>query len=147
MTIAAPIPAEWAPPFPVEFGRELNPRWFPRPLYALRTAPRKAVLLAPFTFVSPTHGEITAEAEFDTDWASVPRPLWSLYPPDGEYAEAAVIHDWGYWYQPAPRDVVDSWLLQAMEALGVPWHRRRIIHSAVHAGGWAAWNRNKKKRA
>lgn len=35
---------------------------------------------------------------FVTDLATVPRIFWSLLPPDGEYAKAAIIHDYLYHY-------------------------------------------------
>ena len=34
---------------------------------------------------------------FVTDLASIPRVFWSVLRPDGEYAYAAVIHDYLYW--------------------------------------------------
>lgn len=32
---------------------------------------------------------------FVTDLASIPRALWSVFPPDGDYAKAAVVHGVG----------------------------------------------------
>ena len=40
--------------------------------------------------------KITVPAGFVTDLASIPRPLWVLWPPFGKYTRAAVIHDWLY---------------------------------------------------
>jgi len=37
---------------------------------------------------------IAVPAGFVSDGASVPRALWSIYPPFGKYLEAAVVHDW-----------------------------------------------------
>jgi hypothetical protein len=31
---------------------------------------------------------------FETDGASIPRPLWALLPTWGRYSRAAVVHDW-----------------------------------------------------
>lgn len=119
---------------------------FPKFLVLQRTAPRKAVLLKPFTFVSPSQGRITVERGFDTDYASIPRPFWAIYPPDGSYTEAAVIHDWLYWYQPMERSEADTVFLEGMEELGVPWARRQLIYRSVRLGGWMAWNSNRRKR-
>lgn len=33
---------------------------------------------------------------FETDFASVPKILWSIFPPLGKYTQAAVLHDWLY---------------------------------------------------
>ncbi len=130
------------------------PASFPLPLRLERTGPGLAVLRAPFAFISATLGRIEIEAGFDTDYASVPRIFWSIYPPDGTYTEAAVIHDALYFYQTAglnrpaiKRGEADAVFLEAMTALGVPWLRRRIIYAAVRAGGWVAWNRNTKWHA
>lgn len=123
----------------------MNPA-FPLPLIVDASGPRQ-VLAAQFEFHSPTLGRITIEAGFDTDFASVPRPLWSLYPPWGSYKLAAVVHDWAYWYQPFTRAKCDRLFLEGMEALGIPWLRRQILHKGVRAGGWLAWRSNQKKRA
>ena len=37
---------------------------------------------------------ITIPAGFVSDLASIPRPLWTVFPPDGSYSQAAVLHDW-----------------------------------------------------
>lgn len=107
------------------------------------------MLSAPFHFESGEVGLVVVPAGFDTDYASVPRVFWSIYPPDGSYTEAAIIHDWLYWEQPPQlsRKQCDQVFLEGMAALGVPWHRRRIIYSSVRLGGWAAWNKNKKEKA
>lgn len=119
---------------------------FPLPLKLERTAPRQAVLTKPFVFNSPSLGGITVEEGFDTDYASVPRLFWAIYPPDGAYTEGAVVHDYLYWYQPCTRAEADTVFLEAMEALGIPWLRRRLIYASVRAGGWLAWNDNRKRR-
>ena len=137
----------------------LDPQFFPRPLL-LRVHPeraRVAIVERPFTFRSPSLGVIRVEPGFDTDYASVPRIFWSIYPPDGDYRAAAVIHDWLYWNQSpiegghdaAPLDLsitreqADTVFMEALTALGVPWLRRHVLHKAVRLGGWMPW----KKRA
>lgn len=89
-----------------------------------------------------------------TDGASVPRPLWWLYPPfGGEYDRAAIIHD--YLYQHAEvfegdddghigRGEVDGCFLEMM---GVDEFRRtgrRVVHAGVRSGGWRSWRRYRK---
>src|SRR5256885_7105310 len=44
---------------------------------------------------------------FQTDFATVPRPLWIVLPKWGRYGNAAVIHDWLYWEQDRPGATVD----------------------------------------
>lgn len=136
---------------------------FPLPLRLERTAPFRADLITPFVFLSAMLGKIVVEAGFDTDYASVPRALWSLYPPDGSYTEAAIIHDGLYWHQhtaepteanlaaglarPVTRAQADAVFLEAMVALGVPLARRRILYRAVRIGGARAWNNNALHKA
>lgn len=134
------------------------PARFPLPLRLERTAPFRAVTLAPFVFLSPTVGRVEVETGFDTDYASVPRALWGLYPPDGDYTPAAVIHDALYWHQATAepteanldvghvrtvcREVADRVFLEAMEALAIPAARRRILYRAVRLFGARAWENN-----
>lgn len=132
---------------------------FPLSLRLERTGPGLAVLRAPFAFDSPSLGLIVVEEGFDTDYASVPRLFWSLYPPDGSYTPAAIIHDALYFEQrieldpatgifsPISRAEADHVFLEAMEALGVPALRRRLLHAAVRLGGWRAWARNRRWHA
>jgi len=72
------------------------PKEFPLPLKDDRSRPGWRVLEQPFSFLSFWHGEITVPAGFDTDYASIPRIFWPIYPPDGEYAPAAILHDFLY---------------------------------------------------
>jgi hypothetical protein len=117
------------------------------PAQIKRTAPRRGELLDDFVFDSPTMGRLVVEKGFDTDYASVPRIFWAIYPPDGAYTDAAVVHDWAYWYQTMTREEADNVFLEAMAALGIPWLRRHILHKAVRAGGWLAWKTNARKIA
>lgn len=125
---------------------------FPKgPAKLMRTGPRLAVVMKEFQFKSEALGLITVEKGFDTDYASVPRIFWAIYPPDGSYTDAAVIHDYLYWYQaaqpgkPITRVEADAVFLEAMTALGVPWHRRHILHKAVRVGGWVPWGKRAKE--
>ena len=45
---------------------------------------------------------------FVTDFASIPPIFYSVLRPDGEYAYAAVIHDYLYWTQTRPREDADE---------------------------------------
>lgn len=119
---------------------------FPKPLLLQWVAPRKAILLKPFVFLSPTRGKVAVAKGFDTDYASIPRIFWSLYPPDGTYSKAAVVHDHDYWEQNVSRDVADLTFLEGMEELGVPLLRRQLLYRSVRAFGWLAWNENRRKK-
>lgn len=99
-----------------------------------------------FTYVSLAGWAVTVMAGFVTDGASVPRPLWWLWPPlGGQYDRSAVVHD--YLYKHAEdfagltRWQVDRLMLEMMQVDGVGWWARRAIYAGVVAGGWVTWNR------
>jgi hypothetical protein len=83
---------------------------------------------------------------FKTDFASVPRLLWSIIPRWGKYGNAAVIHDFLYWEQDRAREESDRIFLEAMRVLTVSVFMRTLIYLAVRFLGWFAWHRNRKKR-
>jgi hypothetical protein len=92
-------------------------------------------------------GRIEIEAGFDTDYASVPRALWWLYPPDGPYSPAAWVHDWLYWYQPCERAQADLVFLEAMRALPeVRATQRQVMYRGVRVGGGGPWERARRQR-
>jgi hypothetical protein len=92
---------------------------------------------------------------FETDFASIPRPLWSLWPPaGGAYTPAALIHDCLYKtgfvsvndgsVRHISRQEADDIFKEAMEVAGVSWLSRRLIYRGVRVGGSAAWNKHRK---
>lgn len=89
------------------------------------------------------YGPIMVPKGTKTDLASVPRVAWSIFPPDGVWLEAAVIHDYlyatkglnGVW----SRKEADALFLEAMKDLGVNKTDRTLIHAAVRLGGGFAW--------
>ena len=81
-----------------------------------------------------------------TDFASIPRPLWAIFPKWGKYGNAAVIHDWLYWDQSRSRKEADDIFLKGMEVLEVPKWKRYTIYYAVRWFGCFAWRSNQKKK-
>lgn len=81
-----------------------------------------------------------------TDFASIPRPLWAVFPRWGKYGNAAVIHDWMYWDQTRSRVEADTIFLEGMKVLEVPDWERHTIYYAVRWFGWFAWQGNKRKK-
>lgn len=89
--------------------------------------------------------EILVPEGFVTDLASVPRGFWNLLPPAGDYAPAAVVHDYLYRNQQVAgtalsRGEADGIMLEAMDALGVGWLSRYMIWIALRAAGGVAWD-------
>lgn len=81
---------------------------------------------------------------FVTDFASIPRAFWIALPTDGEYAYAAVIHDYLYWAQTTSREEADLILRYAMEDFGISTAKIATIYRTVQAAGWLAWRENAK---
>lgn len=82
---------------------------------------------------------------FMTDFASVPRPLWWLFPRWGLYGNAAVIHDYLYWDRSRSRKESDNIFLEAMQVLEVGFVTRNLLFLGVRVGGWIAWWGSKRR--
>src|SRR3990167_5824766 len=78
------------------------------------------------------YGRIGVPVGFVTDGASVPRPVWFLYPPmGGDYDAAAVLHDYAYRNAGAlglNRGQADRLLKDGMVATGTAAWKRRAIY-------------------
>lgn len=87
---------------------------------------------------------ISIPAGFVTDFASVPRIFWNIFPPWGRYGNGSILHDWLYTKQEFTRARSDRIFLDAMAALGVNWISRWTIYLALRSGGWIAWNQHRE---
>jgi hypothetical protein len=120
------------------------------PLYLFRFVERIYVLTKPIAWVpdpGQAHKRVDVPRGFVTDFASIPRIFWSFLPPDGEYAYAAVLHDYLYWMQSREREESDEILKFAMEGLKVGTVTTEAIHAAVRVGGGGAWDSNTQAKA
>lgn len=98
-------------------------------------------LLEPLIFYSATlRGELVAPAGFITDYASTPRGSWNLFPRDGPYKWAAVMHDAAYHGALVTNDgltihlikpLADKLFLEGMKALGVSKWKRGFMYAIV----------------
>lgn len=79
-----------------------------------------------------------------TDFASVPRWLWWLFPPDGIYTQAAVLHDFLYTSHLFTREESDNIFLGAMTVLGVDEFTRNTMYYFVRKFGETAWNKKQE---
>ena len=115
-------------------------------------------LLAPFEFHlgSPDGVEsVSVPAGFVTDFASIPRPLWSIWPPDGDYGKAAVCHDYLYLRRvvlilDSPSRLVtrveaDQIFLAGMQVLSIGWFTRNTLYRGVRVTGRRTWNRYREQ--
>jgi hypothetical protein len=85
---------------------------------------------------------VTVPYGFVTDFASVPRLFWSIFPPIGRYGYAALFHDFVYWEQKITRREADDVFKATMQELGVPVWKLAILFSAVRLFGFVAWRGN-----
>lgn len=101
-------------------------------------------LLAPLIYKGNTQ-TFTIPKGFRTDFASIPPIFFTLFPKNGRYDAAAIVHDWLYVTQPVSRKDADGIFRKIMKELGVGFFRRRIMYYAVRVGGAFAWNKNRKR--
>jgi hypothetical protein len=101
-------------------------------------------LVEPLEFcllVGHGHIVVTVPKGFVTNYASVPCLLRGIFPPQGKWNRAAILHDYLYSHPGnASRFYVDCTFCEAMAALGVPWYRRVPMFIAVLFFGWLFWN-------
>lgn len=107
---------------------------------------------------------LTLPEGFVTDFASIPKLVWSILAPwDYQYTPACLPHDLGYelagsltvwWHNGVTwtpkrleltRRAVDDLMYWGMVARGTPKWKVNAIYSAVRMGGWLAWRRSKKR--
>ena len=109
---------------------------------------RRFRVLEGFVFI-PIDGKsiIRVPEGFVTDFASIPRFFWRMWPPvGGDYDKAAVVHDYLY-DNPGDRTRVecDDVLKDAMETLGVGRFTRFCIYRGVRLGGRGIWNNHRQR--
>lgn len=100
--------------------------------------------------------EIIVPAGFVTDLTSIPRLVWTFYPPDGPWVKATIVHDFlydtqgdGRWNDtvgvtratPYSRKESDAILLEGMIERNIGRWERLVIWLAVTIGGGRGWDR------
>ncbi|HCM1892608.1 TPA: DUF1353 domain-containing protein [Salmonella enterica subsp. diarizonae serovar 57:c:e,n,x,z15] len=89
---------------------------------------------------------IEVPAGFVTDLATVPRIFWSVMPPDGKYAKAAIIHDYLYDNALRTKREADLIFLDGMAVLGVPKWKRIVMYLAVRIFGRGNYSKDQQAR-
>ena len=106
------------------------------------------LLTRPFRYqILDTNLVIDVPAGFVTDFASIPRQLWTLVSPHGFYSRASIIHDFLYWDQRCTREQADRIMMIAMQESAVGFPERQAIYAGVRAGGQSSWDDNASARA
>lgn len=138
MTVQSPAPDN--PPRPV--SPAADPR-FLDPLVLEYIDGHNWKLVQPFDYqtdVFSVNSPIKIPAGFVTDFASVPKVLWNVMPPTGQYGKAAVVHDYLYRTpHKATKAEADSVFLEAMTALGVGWWTRQTMYRGVQWFGGSSY--------
>jgi len=108
-------------------------------------------------FITEEGVPIAPKDGFITDFASVPRLLWRIFPPTGDgpsraWGPAAVIHDWLYSQGQVvgatiTRKWADNQFLSAMTATGVTQWVAKLLYFGVRVGGFAIWNSYRRERS
>lgn len=104
--------------FPVELI--LPEKWYHRAQYRLMCSMHIAGIKVP--------------ADFVTDGASVPRPLWWLFPPVDRYFPAAVVHDY-LLHNHVPWKEANARFRQALKECKIPRWRRQLMLVSVQLYG------------
>lgn len=81
---------------------------------------------------------------FKTDFASVPKPLWSFIPSIGTYCEPSLKHDYFYTTKLVKRKEADKFFYQDMIRIQ-PKRKLRafVMYTAVRIFGWFRWGKNR----
>jgi hypothetical protein len=82
---------------------------------------------------------IIIPAGYQTDFASVPRWLWSFIPPVGRYNLASLVHDYLYDNQIGTRKEADKIFLDLMLQYGVHRWGAHCMYWGVRLGGKKWW--------
>jgi hypothetical protein len=107
---------------------------------------KRSVLVEEFV-VETSLGVVVVEPGFATDYASIPRLFWIVYPRHGRYTYPSVVHDYLYSLQGQitmadgtviipDRATADLLFLEMMEATGCRWYTRYIFYTMVRLFGW-----------
>ena len=103
-----------------------------------------------FVYIMRTGRHLVVPAGFITDGGSVPRLLWSLYPPFGsDCDEAYVLHDFGYAHAEVwqmNRGEVDALMREVMDVKGFRTSGRAVVWAGVRLGGWLTFRRHRETR-
>lgn len=100
-----------------------------------------SVVLAGSYSLETQYGVLEIPSGFSTDFASVPRAFWGIFPPFGRYSVAAVAHDYLYSTQALSRKAADDVFLYLMKKHNVGFVSRTIMYFAVRIFGGIAWRK------
>jgi hypothetical protein len=106
------------------------------------------ILSAPLLYYADDGTIIGAPPRFVTDFASIPRALWTILSPYSiEYGKAAIIHDRMYeTHERRSRAEADALFYEAMGVLGAAAPLRWMLYGAVRTFGAIAYDTGHARR-
>lgn len=116
------------------------------------------MVMEPFTYYVgglDTETYVHIPKGYITDMASVPRLMYTLFEPWGDYAKACVVHDYLCEYgevmtflgrTPVTRKNADHIFLEAMTVLNVPKWKRNMLYAAVRSYSMTLGRKHKPKK-
>jgi hypothetical protein len=111
---------------------------------------RRIVLTHDFAYVDVVDGRtinVLIPAEFDSDFNSTPRALWTWFPP-WECPEAGLTHDYLYQHPGTlTRADVDRIHRRIMELKGERKAKRVAAWLGIRAGGWSPWGEYRRRES
>jgi len=111
---------------------------FTQPLITKHLPGRLFEVAVPFEYhvgSFPSIEAISIHRGFVTDLATIPRWLWSLFPPMGNYDQAAVLHDYCYDNAINSKEWAGRVFLESLQVLGVPKWKRKTMYWFVRQFG------------
>ena len=105
-------------------------------------------LEVPLTIELSNKKIITIPTDFTWDLSSVPRFLWGLLPPDGDFELASLIHDYLYVNRYESRKFADDEMLLWSKAVSGTQNKisfrnfdNQLRYIAVRLFGWIVWKK------
>lgn len=101
-------------------------------------------LYEPFEYTTKDGYTIVVPKGYRSDGASVPRGLWNLFPVNGRYLPAAIVHDYIYTDMCSvfTKKQADQIFADIMDELDVPKWKIKLMHAGVSIGGKGGWKDN-----
>ena len=101
-----------------------------------------------FVYLWPGYGKwegfpVCIPQGYQTDFLSIPKPLWPLLSPVGPGCWGALPHDIIYSSEAVERGMADRILYDAARDSGASVFRAGLLYSGVRAGGWVSWRSHK----
>lgn len=96
---------------------------------------RQFTLAQDLLYVSNKFPNVLVPAGFETDFASVPKVLWSLIGPIGRQSLPAIVHDYLYVLGEGKKEDADNLFYEALRQQGMSRWKAYLMYVGVKLGG------------